>query len=150
VPVFSVTNRGKLLWPFWCCGVFVGSLLPGATKELTHTTGTVHRTVHMVAFGGIALGVYSWPRRYVGKLIANGGVIVSGALIELLQSYFYGSAYKWRDVRDDGIGVMVGCLLATVIIVWANVARQRGKARPEHQTRAFYEARVSAKTGPRP
>lgn len=99
----------------------MASLLPGDTKQFTHTIGPLHRTVHVVAFAGIALGAYSWPREFLTKLLACAGVAGLGALIELLQHYCYGNTYEWADVRDDGFGALVGCLLALGIGIFARV-----------------------------
>jgi len=100
--------------------------MPRGLKPATHTTGTLHHTVHFLAFGGVALGAVSWARSSAGRVIVTSTVIGLGALLELLQHYFYGSAYEWKDLRSDSYGAIVGSLCLSAIIAVA-----RGASSPD-------------------
>jgi len=111
-----LTSRGiALLWMGWTAAVIAGSLLPFNAKHLTHTVGIVHRLVHVVAFAGIALrpSIVRSPLRR--KLIASVNVALLGAVLELLQHYYYGNMYEWGDVRDDCIGVIGAIMLGLLV-----------------------------------
>jgi len=114
-PVSSIARCLQLLWALWLAGVISGSLLPLDSKELTHTTGALHRTVHIVAFGVIAVGSSAWTLGLVHKIVAGVGVFGLAAVIELLQYFFYGNAYEWADVREDGVGVLLGFFLSALL-----------------------------------
>jgi hypothetical protein len=43
------------------------------------------------------------------------GVFGLAAVIELLQYFFYGNAYEWADVREDGVGVLLGFFLSALL-----------------------------------
>jgi hypothetical protein len=118
----SITNRLRVVWVGWLTCVIVGSLLPGDARRFTHTTGLTHHTVHVVAFLGVAVGASSWPRGRGSKLVVSAGVAGLGALIELLQHYFYGNAYEWPDVRDDAFGVLASILVPPIVGVLTRLA----------------------------
>jgi hypothetical protein len=121
--------KWRIIWAIWLAGVIVGSLLPGEMKEFTHTTGLLHRAVHIVAFAALAIGVSSWFRGWIWKFIANAGFIILGVLLELLQHYFYGGVYRWADVFDDSIGVLAGLCLRSVYVMWTKHFGERDGAR---------------------
>ena len=112
----------RLAWVMWVVGVIAASLMRSDLKHLTHTIGPLHHTVHIVAFAGIAVGPSSWARGRGGKLVVGPSVIGLGALLELLQHYFYGNAYEWADFRDDSIGGVVGSLVVPTVTVLARMA----------------------------
>jgi hypothetical protein len=115
--------KRRIIWVIWLAGVIAGSLLPGETKEFTHTTGLLHRTVHVLAFAGLALGVSSWFHGWIGQFTAVTGIIAFGVLLEVLQHYFYGGVYNWADVLDDSIGVLAGLCLGSLYIKLAKTFR---------------------------
>jgi VanZ family protein len=106
----------------WVVGVIAAALMPRGLKQLTHTTGPLHHTLHFLAFAGIALGPSSWARRLGGKLVVSASVIGLGALLEVLQHYFYGNAYEWADLRDDSFGAIVGSLVLPAVAVLTRMA----------------------------
>ncbi|MGI9072227.1 MAG: hypothetical protein ACR2JB_13150 [Bryobacteraceae bacterium] len=88
----------------------------------TPTTGPLHHALHFFAFAGIALGPSSWASRLSGKLAVTASVIGLGAILELLQHYFFGNAYEWADFRDDSVGAVMGSLLLPALTVLARMA----------------------------
>jgi hypothetical protein len=118
----SIINRLRIVWVVWLTCVILGSLLPGEARRFTHTAGLRHRTVHIVAFMGVAVGASSWPRGRGSKLVVSASVVGLGALIELLQHYFYGNAYEWPDVRDDAFGVLAASLVPPIFGVLTRLA----------------------------
>jgi VanZ family protein len=123
--MLSVGRRLEWFLAAWCAFVVVASLLPHDSKRLTRTSGPLHHTVHIVAFAGVALGACARAHgRSWYTLLSVVGVTGLGALIELLQHHFYGSAYEWRDVWDDGFGALVGSLAASLIAVLIGTTRR--------------------------
>jgi hypothetical protein len=53
-----------------------------------------------------------WTLGQGRKLAVIAGVIVFGAMLEMLQHYTYGNAYEWIDVGDDSLGTAFGALAA--------------------------------------
>jgi hypothetical protein len=92
--------------------LIAGSLLPGTLKNVTHTEGTPHRFVHMLAFavaGGLnRLLTRSWLRPAL--------LIALGLALEVAQHLFYGSPFEWRDVRDNAAGVGSGLLFIALLL----------------------------------
>ena len=102
----------RILQAAMVIALVAGSLLPRALKGVTHTNGTPHRFVHMLAFavtGGLT-GLVSRSCARPALLIAL------GFALEIAQHLFYGGPFEWGDVRDDTAGVVTGLALVAVLV----------------------------------
>ena len=105
-------KQGKrtALW-VWAFGsvalvVLVLALMP--TVPHLPTTGW-DKTNHLLAFAVLAwLGCHAYPQRMVSVL---SGLLVYGALIEILQSFTSYRFADWHDLLADGLGLVLGWLL---------------------------------------
>ena len=91
--------------------LIAGSLLPGNLKSVTHTEGTPHRFVHMMAFAITGALTRLTTRSWLPPAL----LIALGLALEVSQHLFYGSAFEWRDVLDDAVGVGTGILLIALL-----------------------------------
>ncbi|MCZ4315471.1 VanZ family protein [Comamonadaceae bacterium G21597-S1] len=76
------------------------------------------KTDHLLGFGLLAiLACQSWPRR---NLTALAGLLVYGALIEVLQSFTPYRFAEWNDLLADAMGLLLGwSLLLSARTLWA-------------------------------
>jgi peptidoglycan/xylan/chitin deacetylase (PgdA/CDA1 family) len=129
VSQFSAASL-RLAWGMWVAVVVTAHLMPRGVKHLTHSTGSLHHTLHFLAFAGIAIGASFWAGRVRGKLLVSVGVIGLCSFLEILQHYFYGNPYEFADIRDDISGALVGPLLLPATIGLARMADWCRSIRP--------------------
>ena len=94
---------------------------------------------HLLAFGMLCLlGLAGWPRHRWHVLA---GLLLYGALIELLQGLTGYRQADWRDFAADGLGMALGWALRAAALSAA--ARLRSRRRPA----APHPPRTSAPAG---
>jgi VanZ family protein len=99
-------------WMFWICllAVLALSLLP-LSPQLP-TTGW-DKTNHLLAFCVLAiLGNQAYRGRTDMVLL---GLLIYGGLIEILQSFTPDRMAEWADLLADGLGLLVGLALRTLL-----------------------------------
>ena len=105
----------------WMLLVLIGSFLPGPHKQaigIVATYGNVattdvrwqHRLLHIACFALIGLLLVLTARSPKRAVFALLGTIVFGLAIEYGQSFFYGAALEWWDIRDDSLAAVGGVL----------------------------------------
>lgn len=102
-------TRGWRPGLFWLCllGVLVLSLLPG-TQTLPSTGWD--KSNHALAFVALfLLGDAAYPRNAASIALS---LLAFGGLIEILQSMTGYRFAEWADLLADGVGLLIGCLLA--------------------------------------
>lgn len=123
VPILTI-SRFRLL--FWLCAlaVMVLSLLPPSTP--LPTTGW-DKTNHLLAFSVLAvLGLRAWPARRWRVLV---GLVVYGALIEVLQGMSGDREPSWLDLLADTIGIALGLgVEAALARIWPRPLPAAGPA----------------------
>ncbi|WP_255371060.1 VanZ family protein [Cupriavidus sp. YR651] len=123
VPILTI-SRFRLL--FWLCAlvVMVLSLLPPSTP--LPTTGW-DKTNHLLAFSVLAvLGLRAWPTRRWRVLV---GLVVYGALIEVLQGMSGDREPSWLDLLADTIGIALGLgVEAALARIWPRPLPAAGPA----------------------
>lgn len=103
---------------FWACAVAVLVLSLAPVTTPMPSTGW-DKTNHLLAFSTLALlGRGAYPGRMVAVL---GGLLAYGGLIEVLQSFTPDRSAEWADLLADGVGLLVGEMLAR--LVWRHVIR---------------------------
>lgn len=106
---------------FYCCMLAVMVLSLSPLDAPLPTTGW-DKTNHLLGFSVMAiLGCQAYPGR-VWRLL--GGLLLYGGLIEGLQSLTPHRSAEWGDWLADGMGLLLGWVLAR----WWPVTRQRQAA----------------------
>lgn len=68
---------------------------------------------HALGFAVLACLAYrAWPRRILLSLL---GLLGYGALIEVLQSLTPDRMAEWSDLWADGVGLLIGATLASMM-----------------------------------
>jgi hypothetical protein len=117
----------------WLVLLIAGSLQPGRPGIVTGGGG-IHREIHWVAFGGAALLLFALSQTLRQEILRAGALFFLGLSIEVLQYLVNRNRMEWRDVRDDGIAIVVAFALYRLTGAWKptpdlalpNSARQRG------------------------
>lgn len=102
-------TQGWRLGLFWLCllGVLVLSLLPGT--QILPSTGW-DKSNHALAFAMLMLlADFAYPRRSLRIFVA---LLAFGGLIEILQGMTGYRFAEWADLLADGVGLVIGGLLA--------------------------------------
>ncbi len=89
----------------WATALFIGSLQPNRPAHIHY--GPIHHTAHVLGFGILTfLLAAGYGNRHRVTFGSAAAVFAFGFTIELLQHWLYRMPIEWRDVRDDGIGVV--------------------------------------------
>lgn len=97
---------------FWVCAVAVLILSLAPVTTPMPSTGW-DKTNHLLAFSTLAfLGRGAYPGRTVTVLV---GLLAYGGLIEVLQSFTPDRSAEWTDLLADGVGVLLGEMLARLL-----------------------------------
>jgi VanZ family protein len=98
---------------FWICFIAINALAlsPAPYLPPLEIFNWWDKAQHAIAFAGLAvLAVFAYPD--VSKLRIALLLISQGVVIEVLQ-YFGGYRYgDWQDAVADGVGVLLGLILA--------------------------------------
>ena len=117
IPMNKFHRIWKLL--FWISFVGLNVLALSATSYLPplEIFNWWDKAQHAIAFGTLAvLAVLAFPG--VSNLRIGLLLIAHGVLIEVLQ-YFTGYRFgDWQDAVADGVGVLVGLVLARLTVFW--------------------------------
>ena len=95
--------------------LLAGGLMPGSSRDAIKgwlLLGNIESTAHFVLSAMIVLQAvlaFGW-RWWIPVL-----TLVLGALIEVLQYWVPGRSPSWTDFGVDGLGVLVGLLLAWIV-----------------------------------
>ena len=114
-------NKFHRIWKllFWISFVGLNVLALSATSYLPplEIFNWWDKAQHAIAFGTLAvLAVLAFPG--VSNLRIGLLLIAHGVLIEVLQ-YFTGYRFgDWQDAVADGVGVLVGLVLARLTVFW--------------------------------
>jgi hypothetical protein len=87
----------------WIVALIAGSLQPARPGS---TLG-LHREIHWLAFGGLALFVLTISRNLRQEIACVAAACLLGLSLEFLQHLIYRNAMEWRDVRDDTLAVLI-------------------------------------------
>jgi VanZ family protein len=103
----------RWLLAFAMLGLLVLSLLPPSVR--LPSTGW-DKSNHMIGFATLALlSHWAWPGRTV---IALAALLAYGGLIEVLQSFTPNRFAEFGDLIADGIGLLVGEIVARLLVYW--------------------------------
>jgi hypothetical protein len=107
-----------LCW-IWIMCVIVGSLLPLRMKIALGTTSHLHRPLHMFVFGSAAVVLLLLSNTLRQRLTSVLCILALAAFLEILQFWItyqpkY-SAFEWRDLLDDGGGIVIAVVLSMLI-----------------------------------
>jgi hypothetical protein len=96
--------------------ILLGSFLPEGIKENMGTQGQWHRTVHIGSFAVLAAAArYRFRDRAWFSL--GLALMAASILLEFVQARVFRQNYfEWWDVRDDGIGILIGMASAAIIL----------------------------------
>lgn len=109
----------RVLLAFTLLAILVLSLMPPSSN--LPTTGW-DKSNHMLGFGTLGLfGVRGWPGR---AWVVLATLLAYGALIEVLQSLTPYRSAEWADLIADGVGLLVGLLVARVSL---SIQQRRNK-----------------------
>jgi hypothetical protein len=73
--------------------------------------GLPHRVEHVIAFGVLALVVLPLGRSRGEKWILVSAIFLIAGMLEMRQHQIFRQPFEWWDIRDDGVGVAMACLL---------------------------------------
>ena len=101
-------NRTAWIWMFGSVALVV--LVLALMPPVPYMPTTVwDKANHLLAFAVLAwLGCHAYPQRLASVL---SGLLVCGALIEILQSFTTFRSTDWHDLLADGLGLLLGWLL---------------------------------------
>lgn len=113
----QIKSKAVLLWrwAFWACAcaVLMLSLLPPSAP--LPTTGW-DKSNHVLAFAALAfLAENAWLRR---TRVVLPSLLVYGLFIEVLQSFTSHRHAEWGDLWADGLGLLMGEVLALLLSWW--------------------------------
>ncbi len=102
----TILRRRMMFWVAMLA-VLVLSLMPVGVP--VPTTGW-DKTNHLLGFAVLALlGCWAYPRRTAAVLL---GLLAYGGLIEILQFMTPHRYAEWADLLADGLGIVIGALVA--------------------------------------
>ena len=84
----------------------------------------LHGAEHAVAFGILALMLFSLCRNRRQKWVVTLAMLCFAGGLELGQHRIYGQSFEWWDVWDDGIGILLALLLLEFARIRALLVRR--------------------------
>jgi len=97
----------RIVASIWIALLIIGSLQPVRPGVVIGH----HRQVHWVAFAGAALMLFSLARTRRQEALGALAMFFLGVSIEVLQHLIYRHSMEWRDIRDDGLAILVALAL---------------------------------------
>ena len=97
----------RRLTPIWILLLVAGSLQPARLALL----GGLHRPLHWLVFSGTAFLLLLAARNLRQELCGVAAACLLGLSLECLQHLIYRNPMEWRDVRDDGLAVLLALAL---------------------------------------
>lgn len=115
----TVVSRAtlRIVAKIWLALLIAGSLQPVRPGIVTGVAD-VHRGLHWVAFGGAALLLFSLAQSRRQEIMRAVALLFLGLSIEVLQYLVNRNRMEWRDVRDDGLAILVGFALYVLAGAW--------------------------------
>jgi hypothetical protein len=98
----------------WTLALTLGSLQPRRAEFFR--IGVAHQLTHVLYFGILALlanAVFSRSRWLIWTALV---CWLFGVGLEVSQHFIYRKDLEWGDIRDDGIGVVVGLSILALVL----------------------------------
>ena len=113
IPAVPRTALRSVAW-LWLALLIVASLQPirpGIVKSN-------HRSIHYVAFAGVALLLLSLSRTRRKEIQGALAIFFLCCTLELAQHFFYRTHFEWGDVADDGIAILLAFVVYRLSGAW--------------------------------
>lgn len=107
----------------WIACIIGGSVLPWSAKLRLHTFARshsateldFHRLLHIAMFATTAAIAFLATRKWWLSAVLAFGLGVS---VEYLESAIYLNRLEWYDIRDDGLGTIIGLVCLAIFYRW--------------------------------